>query len=570
MHLPNHGTLKMHYAFRRAAALAHAVLAVSLSWQTVASAVVTLDGNLDTGSLQSYSVSGDTINLIGRDSYTGGSFTLGDNHWRWLYFKASGVLNQNLTFSIRGEFAGDGSCCDDTSTETDHELYHHEMVYSYDGDNWQFFPNQNNTLSSANANPANDLFTFRLNEPFAANDVYVAYAIPYPYARSVSLAQKVIASPWGAPTASGNAAGIIGQAPAGVDDIGRAQPARDLYAFRITNPATDSATPKRRAMFVTGQHAAETPGMFTFEGLAEWLISSDPRAAALRDKVEVFGYPTLNASGRAAGLTRAMLQWPDSDSNGFWFPTAVSGNDYVSPQRTEQKINGDAMNVDEASTPGSVLDLFVDFHSSVPDYAITGPNGLGPESLYPGEDRIDDWGYIRTGVGDQNNPWWTAFRALQPNLLQESSGGGPSSKTTVGFALSFLDADMAVTLENQFAISRPISYYHDLGKNAGLAMYEAWVRVQNPDAGDVDEDGDVDAGDLAAWRMGFGTASGAAYFEGDTDADGDVDGFDFLAWQRQAGATATPVQSQVPEPSTLIVSASALLLVLASQRLPNA
>jgi hypothetical protein len=554
-----HGTLKMPLCRRAAAAL---LLILSLAaWPSAARAAITLDANFDSASLENWSLVGNTVNLTGRDSFAGSGFDLGDGHWRWLYFKASGVSGANLTFSIRGEFAGDGSCCDDLSTETDHELYHHEMVYSYDGANWAFFPHANNTLSTANPNPANDLFTFSLGTPFTANEVYVAYAIPYSYGRSVTHTQTVLTSPWAAPTASANANGVIGQAPTGVDDLGRSQPARDLFAYRITNPATDSPAPKRRAMFVTGQHAAETLGIYTYEGLVDWLISDDPRAAALRDQAEFFCYPTLNASGRAAGLTRAMLQWPNTDSNGFW-DEGPTGNDWNSPQRTEQKLNGEAMLHDEASTPslpGEGLDLFVDFHSSVPDFAITGLNGLGPASAYPGEFNIDDWGYVRMSANQHLNPWWLAYRQLQPNLLQEN-GSSTSSRTTTAFAQNEMSADIAVTLENQFAISRPISYYHNLGKNAGLAMYEAWIRVDNPLAGDFDEDGDVDGGDLAAWKLGVGLASGAAHYQGDGNGDGRVDGADFLIWQWQLNSAAANVaQTTVPEPSATWISASMAL-----------
>jgi hypothetical protein len=534
-----------------------------LSVTTSARAAVELTGDFDSGSLKSYSVNGNTIDIVGRDTYSTGGYQVGDGAWRWLYFRATGVLNQNLTFAVHGEFAGDGSCCDDTSIETDHELYDHEMVYSYDGENWQFFPHANNTLSSANANPDNDLFSFGLNSPFTQDEVHVAYALPYTYARSTSHTQTVLASPWAEPTASGNSSGVIGFAPAGIDDIGRSLPQLPLYAYRITNPATDSATPKRKAMFVTGQHASETLGIYTYEGLINWLISDDPRAAALRDQAEFFGYPTLNASGRAAGLTRAMLQHPNTDSNGYWRPGPVSGNDWSSPERTEQKINGEAMLADSDATPGSALDLFVDFHSSVPDYAIVGTNGQGsesPYSAYAGRYR-DDWGYIRSGF--TGNAWWQAFRALQPNILQEISGSGPSSLTATGFAWNDvygLNADMSVTFENQFAISRPISYYHDLGKNAGLAMYEAWIRVDNPLAADFDEDGDVDDWDLKAWQMGYRTASSAEHYLGDADGDGDVDGRDYLAWQRQYNGSGALQSQTVPEPGSLLLAGMGSIL----------
>jgi fibronectin-binding autotransporter adhesin len=74
---------------------------------------------------------------------------------------------------------------------------------------------------------------------------------------------------------------------------------------------------------------------------------------------------------------------------------------------------------------------------------------------------------------------------------------------------------------------------------------------------DFDEDGDVDAADLAKWKIGFGIASGAAHAQGDADGNGAVDGSDFHAWQRQFGTTlAAPTAGAIPEPT------SALLLSL--------
>jgi hypothetical protein len=70
-------------------------------------------------------------------------------------------------------------------------------------------------------------------------------------------------------------------------------------------------------------------------------------------------------------------------------------------------------------------------------------------------------------------------------------------------------------------------------------------------AADFNRDGDVDAGDLLAWKSGFG-AAGALKAQGDADGDQDVDGADFLAWQRQLGQLPSniPSATSVPEPST--------------------
>jgi hypothetical protein len=70
---------------------------------------------------------------------------------------------------------------------------------------------------------------------------------------------------------------------------------------------------------------------------------------------------------------------------------------------------------------------------------------------------------------------------------------------------------------------------------------------------DFDEDGFVDAADLATWTTNFGTASGAEKSSGDADADGDVDGLDFLVWQRQntLGSAAQVAGAAMPEPGAL-------------------
>ena len=75
----------------------------------------------------------------------------------------------------------------------------------------------------------------------------------------------------------------------------------------------------------------------------------------------------------------------------------------------------------------------------------------------------------------------------------------------------------------------------------------------SPTASDYNNDGTVDAADLAAWRAGFGTSGSATHPQGDADGDLDVDGGDYLIWQRQLGssAPATLNTTTVPEPPTL-------------------
>jgi T5SS/PEP-CTERM-associated repeat protein len=81
---------------------------------------------------------------------------------------------------------------------------------------------------------------------------------------------------------------------------------------------------------------------------------------------------------------------------------------------------------------------------------------------------------------------------------------------------------------------------------------------------DFDLDNDVDSGDLAAWRGGFGASSGAGHGDGDANADGDVDGADFLAWQQQFGSSlnSAAAGAGVPEPASWASLAAAFAAIL--------
>ena len=71
--------------------------------------------------------------------------------------------------------------------------------------------------------------------------------------------------------------------------------------------------------------------------------------------------------------------------------------------------------------------------------------------------------------------------------------------------------------------------------------------------GDYNNDGQVDAADLAAWEAAFGTSVTNAFEGSDGDGDQDVDGADFLLWQRHFGESISSAQAagtQVPEPTT--------------------
>ena len=110
-------------------------------WRSLArgvrEAVITLNANFDSGSLclvassacddgvggGASSVSGNTVTLVGRDNFN-------NSEWKWIYFQANGVNNQQVKFQIGDDFDTGGA-----------SLNNHRMVYSYDQVNWIFFDN---------------------------------------------------------------------------------------------------------------------------------------------------------------------------------------------------------------------------------------------------------------------------------------------------------------------------------------------------------------------------------------------------------------------------------------------
>lgn len=490
---------------RRAATLSLLILGTSCLATRPAHAVLNLFSDKDHYSLASWSGDVNNIALVGRENHPT------TNGWRWMYFEATGLSGAQTQFSIDQAFAGGNSA-----------LNNHEMVYSYDNENWLFFDNNQRS---------GNLYTFSNNSAFTSDTVYVAYAQPYSYGRSAAHTAAVLATPWAEPTVSGDANGKIGETPLAFDDVGRLVPKKDIFAYRITNPATDSAAPKRKVMLTTGMHSGEVLGTHTFEGLINWLVSDDARAARLRDDAEFFAYPTLNAAGRFAGTSRATVENPTQDPNGRWHPTQWVGLEDI-------QANGEAMMADVVSTPGG-LDAFIDFHSTI-------PSSIG-----------DDFAFIEIDQGDHLADWWLEFRSLQPNVLQTDSTG--TSWTSANFADLVLGAEVDITFETEFGNSRPLSYYHDLGKNFGIAFYNAWIQIANPADGDFDEDGDVDAADLGTWQSNYGLVAGAEHYQGDATSDGAVLGSDFLTWQRDFTSTAAVVSSQaVPEPASIL---SAVLML---------
>ena len=97
----------------------------------------------------------------------------------------------------------------------------------------------------------------------------------------------------------------------------------------------------------------------------------------------------------------------------------------------------------------------------------------------------------------------------------------------------------------------------DVGTNQDYAVAWWGAAASLVSQGDFNNDGNVDADDLAVWKMEFGTGTGA-----DANSDGVTDGNDFLVWQRNFGLTsAVPTTNTIPEPSSLCIALLGLWFV---------
>lgn len=466
---------------------------------------LSLDGDFDHGSLQSWSGNTSVVQLTPRDNFYGGGT------WRWLYFKADGVQGANTQFQITDNFALGGSRLDG-----------HKMMYSYDNENWEFF--DNNTRFGG-------LYLFGNGAAFTQDEVWVAYAQPYSYGRSADHTAEVLQSPWASPTASADANGVIGFSPGGIDDLGRSSPSLPMYGYRITNPATDdlpgSGVKKRRVVISSGLHAGEVLGSHAMEGMVDWLISDDPRAAVLRNRAEFFVYPVLNPDGRYAGYARSTVQNPNIDPNsGNWDPSQWGDKDDI-------RVSGEAMIADVNVSQDGPIDAFIDFHSTVPS-----PGG-------------DDFGFIEIDQGDHLVGWWQTLLDLQPNVGQVDSTS--TGSTTANFSERYLGAEVDVTFETMHGRNRPVEYYLQLGEKFGIAFHDDWGELW----GDYNGDGAVNAADYTVWRDNWPTfAPGAA-----GDSPGDTDLFtgnaDYDHWAAdyglfEPGAIGT---NAVPEPTAALLMA---------------
>ena len=405
----------MKSAFPRFRAALPAVLAFLTAAAVSALAEITLHQDFDSGALlvdESF-VEGDWVYLEGPDNFNSG-------RWKWIHFRADGVGDRELYFQIGDNFASGSS-----------RLGTKEMVYREEGGDWEFFDNH---VWDSNAGT----YTFYNDAPFSAGTVWVAYSFPYPFQRVVDHVEAVRGSPWVLPTASSGENLVIGGSPGGVDDRGRTVPPLPLFGYRITDPESGVAD-KERIVLCSGVHANEVLAGYVLEGLVDWLIGDDPRAAALRREVEFFVYPMVNPDGRYAGYNRGGVQHPGRDTNRFWREDLYDDMDDI-------RQIAEAMKTDTGSERVSWV---LDFHSwtnTLDHFVIMNP---------PGDETV----------------FWEELTRMEPDMGLNLGHPGSANPTTRWFALNRLNAEYGVIPETMFRPGEYPERYLAMGRRFGIAFF---------------------------------------------------------------------------------------------------
>jgi len=164
-------------------------------------------------------------------------------------------------------------------------------VYSTDGENWQRFADQSRPY----------------RQKFDSETVYVARNTPYPYGKSLRLAER-----------------MKGKKNVQVLTLCKSEGGRDVVMLRFT----DAETPdngKKLIWIQARQHAFESHGSWVAEGSAQWLASDAPAAASLLKRAIVYVIPIMDVDSvfeGAAGKDQKPVDfnrcWSDSEDIKRW------------------------------------------------------------------------------------------------------------------------------------------------------------------------------------------------------------------------------------------------------------
>ncbi len=218
---------------------------------------------------------------------------------------------------------------------------HTRPVYSYDGTNWTHF--RDDQVSWEDGDP-------RLTLQFTPEHerMWIAHVPPYTN-RDLAKLFEAISSPFVERTS-----------------VGRTVEGREMPLLTITDPKKPEAR-KRVVWLMFRQHAWETGSSWAGEGAIRFLISSDPRAARIRESTIFKIFPMADPDGVFHGGVRFNLNGYDLNRN--W--------DTIDPQKMPQ-IAAQHRAVLEWVDSGHRVDAFLSLHNTESNEYLEAPPGFRP------------------------------------------------------------------------------------------------------------------------------------------------------------------------------------------------
>ncbi len=296
----------------------------------------------------------------------------------WYYFRVDGAAGRPLVLEmadIAGEYnyrPSNGAIGKDTPP-----------WFSYDGETWQ---------SISTTEWDKDSRSLHIRFTPERDRVWLAHVPPYTTAHLARLMESLARHPHLRREVVGKTAG-----------------GRDMPLLTITNSAVPLAK-KRVIWLMARQHAWETCTSWVCEGALRFLLSSDARAARIRDETVYRVFPMADPDGVARGGVRFNVHGYDLNRN--W--------DAVDP-RTMPEIAAQRKAILDWVDGGRRIDLVLSLHNnSAPTDHLQGALEAAGPSFTAAAERLSTMLGLETG-----------FNPLPPRDLGTSSTPGKPGRMTI-------------------------------------------------------------------------------------------------------------------------------------------
>jgi hypothetical protein len=255
---------------------------------------------------------------------------------------------------------------------------------------------------------------------------------PYTTAMITNYVAGLEDNPYVFPTASSNENFVLGQSHGWASNP--TVPKQDLFGFLVTDSASQQK--QTRVVLISGNHNTEYSGNWALQGMIDFLIGDDARAAQLREKAEIFVYPMVNPDGRYLMTGRGNPELNSlgySDHNRVWNKTGIS--------------TIDAFTAAIKRDTGGTTDYFFDFHDNA------------------------DANYLLTKY--TTSSFCKALKKRESGIYILYDSGVQGMARLWATSSSGLSSDYAFTPE--FTSTQSAAYYQAKGQSYALALYDALI-----------------------------------------------------------------------------------------------